>query len=153
MGQIKEDLWYSMFWFEHNRPKSYSADLVNLTVPNMYNEALKPEAQFKNKPMMSPIELIERLGDIYGEYPPMSGGCLKFHLLLKKMYPQAEGFYNGEHFVTFIDGDMYDQKGIILGADFIEEGYRHISEKEMPYIVKTFRDVSSKFIEEGYGKN
>lgn len=64
--------------------------------------------------MIEPLDFITRLREIYPErYAAFSGGCLKFHVLLKAMYPQARGFYDSEHLVTLIDGVYYDIDGIV----------------------------------------
>lgn len=65
---------------------------------------------------MQPVEFITRLREIYPErYPEMSGGCLKFHLLLKAMYG-AKGWYDGDHIISEIDGEYYDIDGVVADA-------------------------------------
>jgi len=68
--------------------------------------------------MIEPLELITRLREIYPDkYEEHSNGCLKFHLLLKALYPNATGWYDGLHFVTEIDGISYDIDGIAERTD------------------------------------
>lgn len=63
--------------------------------------------------MIEPLELIQRIRDIYPERCEWNtNGCFKTHLLLKAVYPQATGWYNGEHILTQIDGEIYDIDGI-----------------------------------------
>ena len=63
--------------------------------------------------MIDPLEFITRLREIYPDkYDEHSNGCLHFHLLLKAMYRNATGWYNGLHFLTQIDGEIYDIDGI-----------------------------------------
>ena len=41
----------------------------------------------------------------------MEGKCLRFHLHLKKLIPDAEGFYDHNHIITKIGDRFYDDKG------------------------------------------
>lgn len=62
--------------------------------------------------MIDPLEFITRLREIYPErYEVDSNGCLKFHLLLKAMYPNATGWYDGEHIITQIGSEIFDIDG------------------------------------------
>lgn len=99
---------------------------------------------------LKPKEFIERLRDIYGEYPEMSGGCLKFHLLLKEMYPNAAAYSNIDHFVTVIDAKVYDQTGRLDMDYLIENNFRFINDNEMKSIAEKYRDIDSKFIKKIY---
>lgn len=88
--------------------------------------------------MITPIEFIAALREIYPErYADHSGGCLKFHKLLKAVFPDAAGYYNSDHVLTEIDGDFYDIDGLTeniggfipieeYGADFIEQTFGHV---------------------------
>lgn len=71
--------------------------------------------------MIDPLEFITRLREIYPEkYDEHSNGCLKFYLLLKAMYPNATGVYDGLHFLTQIDGVFYDIDGVAeASANFL----------------------------------
>ncbi len=51
----------------------------------------------------------------FGRYEDYSGGCYKFHLILKYVFKDAVGYYNGEHVITKIDGQFYDIDGLIGG--------------------------------------
>ena len=64
---------------------------------------------------MQPIEFIERLREIYPErYTDGTNGCLKFHLMLKALYPhQCHGWYNSDHIISQIRGEYYDIDGIV----------------------------------------
>jgi len=63
--------------------------------------------------VLNPLEFITRLREIYPErYEKDSNGCLKFHLLLKAMYPNVTGWYNGEHVLSQIGNEIYDIDGV-----------------------------------------
>lgn len=65
--------------------------------------------------MIAPLDFITRLREIYPErYADFSEGCLKFYLLLKAMYPQANGWFNSTHTLTEIDGHCYDIDGLAI---------------------------------------
>lgn len=88
--------------------------------------------------MITPLEFIAAIRDIYPErYADHSGGCLKFHKLLKAVFPEANGYYNSDHVITEIDGDFYDIDGATsdiggflpineYGDEFIEEAFDHV---------------------------
>lgn len=62
--------------------------------------------------MIAPLDLIHRLREIYPDrYEEASGGCFKFHCLLKAIYPQCVGWYNSDHVISEIDGEYYDIDG------------------------------------------
>lgn len=60
---------------------------------------------------ISPEEFIRKIRKIFGRYPDFSGGCLKFHRLLKDIFPNVNGWYNGEHIISEIEGEFYDIDG------------------------------------------
>lgn len=63
--------------------------------------------------MIEPLDFITRIREIYpAKYEEFAHGCLKFHLLLKAIYPQCNGFYNSFHIISQIDGNFYDIDGI-----------------------------------------
>lgn len=64
--------------------------------------------------MLEPLELICRIRKTFGRYPDMSGGCLKFHQLLCGIYERCNGWYDGEHIISEIDGEFYDVDGIAV---------------------------------------
>jgi len=39
------------------------------------------------------------------------GSCYHFYLILKKVYPKAEPYYDLDHVITKIDGKFYDITG------------------------------------------
>ena len=61
--------------------------------------------------MSNPEKTIDLICRTFGRYPSMSGGCLKFHILLLRIFPEASGWYNGDHVLTEIDGVKYDIDG------------------------------------------
>lgn len=89
--------------------------------------------------MISPLEFIAMIRDIYPDrYADQSGGCLKFHRLLKAVYPDANGYYNSDHLITEIDGEFFDIDGIAtqiagflpiesFGDDLIERSFDHVT--------------------------
>lgn len=62
----------------------------------------------------------------------MSGGCHKFHWLLKSLYPNAKGWYDSEHVITEIGGRFYDidgertNDGFLPFSDFGDEYFDSI---------------------------
>lgn len=59
----------------------------------------------------------------FGSYPERSGGCYKFHLILKHIF-NGEGYYNGEHIITKIGDYYWDIDGEVTDT----EGYLNIIE-------------------------
>jgi hypothetical protein len=57
------------------------------------------------------LEFISLINKTFGKYKEMSGGCYKFHLLLKKMFPYAKIWYCNNHVLTQINGRYYDIDG------------------------------------------
>lgn len=39
------------------------------------------------------------------------GSCYQFYRILKKVFPQANAYYNSDHVITEIDGRYYDING------------------------------------------
>lgn len=83
---------------------------------------------------MTPIEFIGMLRDLYPDrYADHSGGCYKFHKLLKAVFPQANGFYNSNHVITEIDGHFFDIGGTVeeidgyLGFDVFGDEFIRVS--------------------------
>ena len=68
---------------------------------------------------MKPIDFIEMLrnSDPYISTIYTYGGCYRFHLILKKMYPESIPMLDKikDHIVTMIDGIYYDINGINKG--------------------------------------
>ena len=88
--------------------------------------------------MIQPIEFIETLRetDNYIKDIYMNGGCYQFHLLLKKLYPQAEPYIdeNKWHVITEINGDFYDITGIVDPTGFKSMTYEdHLDAKEWSF--------------------
>lgn len=50
--------------------------------------------------------------DIY-----LEGGCFHLYLLLKKLCPEAEPWYNRDHIVTKIGKKFYDITGVVNNKD------------------------------------
>lgn len=61
--------------------------------------------------MSSPESITDLIRRTFGRYASESGGCLKFHILLLRIFPGASGWYNSDHVLTEIDGVMYDIDG------------------------------------------
>lgn len=61
---------------------------------------------------MNMTEFIVLIRQLFGRYPDMSYGCLKFHLLLREVFPEAgDLYYNSNHVLTPIGGKFYDIDG------------------------------------------
>lgn len=45
------------------------------------------------------------------------GACYQFYLILKKLFPRAVPFYDGNHVVTYIGGKCYDITGEVNATD------------------------------------
>lgn len=78
----------------------------------LLNEAAKP----------NPLDLINALreSDRYIEDIYTHGGCYKFHLFLKSIYPDATPCINSrqEHIITLIGNNFYDITGIVEEHDY-----------------------------------
>lgn len=59
-----------------------------------------------------PLKFIHRIQRLFGRYEKDSGGCLKFHYLLKSVYPRCNGWMDTDHVISEIDGEFYDIDGI-----------------------------------------
>ena len=59
------------------------------------------------------LTIIDLLYSTYGDYPPHSGGCYKFHLILLTIFENATGYYNGDHVITKIGRVYYDKDGVV----------------------------------------
>lgn len=96
--------------------------------------------------LMHPKQFIARVRDLFPEsYAPYSGGCLKFHFLLKMMYPQAAGYYNSNHVITEIDEHYYD----ITGEVKCTADYAPITGWSKAQLRQQFQDIDSPFIKSG----
>ena len=97
---------------------------------------------------ITPIEYIKLLEKTFNPYEKYSAGCLKFHLLLKTVFPEAEGWYNNNHVLTEIGGVFYDYRGI---QD--NKGYLPFKDHGYSFILKQFhvddvvKEVFNKFYE------
>lgn len=60
---------------------------------------------------MTPPEFIDLIRRTFGRYPDFSGGCLKFHVLMLRAFPEGEGYYDSSHVITLIDGKYWDIDG------------------------------------------
>jgi hypothetical protein len=87
---------------------------------------------------MTPLELIQSLKLIFGRYPSMSGGCLKFALMLWRAFPQSRLYYNNTHVVTYIAGVCYDVDGVVEEKDL--DGYMPIERFGFPIIESSFQE-------------
>ncbi len=71
---------------------------------------------------MKPPEFIALIRESFvgAEYVYTNGSCLKFHQILKAVFPSAEAYYSDprcDHVVTKIDGHFYDITGIVSGEE------------------------------------
>lgn len=79
---------------------------------------------------MKITEFIDELRstDQYIRHIYLNGGCYKFHVLLKKMYPSAVAYISDHknHIVTKYRGKFYDIMGEVDNVD----GYTELTESE-----------------------
>ena len=65
--------------------------------------------------MPHPLDLIEAVDNsyIHAKTVYTMGGCYKFHLILKAVFPDAVAWYSPSkaHVLTMIDGTLYDING------------------------------------------
>ena len=56
-----------------------------------------------------------------------NGKCYKFYLILKSIFPHANGYYNNDHVITRIQDKYYDITGEIERTNhlLINEHYSH----------------------------
>jgi hypothetical protein len=70
-----------------------------------------------DRAQVDPLTIINALreSDKYIETIYMNGGCYQFHLMLKKIYPDAIAVINEDknHVGTLVNGDIYDINGVI----------------------------------------
>ena len=74
-----------------------------------------------------------------GSYSEYSGGCLRFHFLLKKVFA-GEGYYNSNHIITKIGENYYDINGEVKDV----KDYLPITYYGVAHIVSSFKDVVPK---------
>jgi hypothetical protein len=82
------------------------------------------------------LDFISLVNKTFGRYPEVSGGCYKFHLILKSVFG-GEGYYNSNHIVTKIDGKFYDIDGEAILKE--EDRYLHFSDYGEHNIEKAFK--------------
>ena len=64
-------------------------------------------------PLQEEVECFIRMcKDCFGEYPEMSGGCLKFHCLLADRFDGTSPYYDANHIITKIGDMYYDINGV-----------------------------------------
>lgn len=85
----------------------------------------------------NPLHTIAIIRELYGNYEPNSGGCLKMYLLLKHIYPEARGFYNSNHVITEIRGVAYDQHGVAV----LDDSYLELREFGGEHFRSAFKDT------------
>lgn len=64
------------------------------------------------------IEQIAAIRDLHSKMVPICtrGSCMRFHLVLRKLYPVAECWFNIDHVITKIGGRFYDITGQVNPA-------------------------------------
>lgn len=82
---------------------------------------------------MEPIEFIKaiRSTDFYIEHIFLEGGCFRFYMLLKKLYPDATPWINVNHthVGTMTKGKLYDIRGRIKDQKYFSPMTRSDIEK------------------------
>lgn len=76
------------------------------------------------------LEFIDLIKKTFGKYPDTSGGCYKFHLILRTVFAEGMGYYNEDHIITKIGDLYYDIYGVYPGVD---KGYLPIDGVEYSY--------------------
>lgn len=67
------------------------------------------------------LKFIKLLNKTFKKYPECSGGCYKFHLILKTVFG-GEPYGTNDHVITKIDNKFYDWSGEVKKTDeFLEE--------------------------------
>ena len=91
----------------------------------------------KHTKVLSFIYLIRKT---FGTYSEGKGGCYKFYLILKEVFPDAVGYYNGDHVITKINGKFYDIDGNVTGD--ISGNYLQIGQRDYPeeFMRQTFKE-------------
>lgn len=82
--------------------------------------------------------VINGLKDMYG-LPKIQGGCLKFHLLLKLLFPNVTGYYNSRHVITKVGEKFYDRKGEYDGAFGPLDKFLPLSQFGYDHMVGSFK--------------
>lgn len=77
------------------------------------------------------LMFISLIRKTFGRYPKESGGCYKFHLILKLAFG-GKGWYDSDHVITQIGEHFYDIDGEVITPNFaflpIEDyGYDHMN--------------------------
>lgn len=75
------------------------------------------------------LYFIDLINLTFGRYDDFSGGCYKFHLILKSLF-DGEGYYDSDHIITKIGDYYYDIDGLAIKTEkflpFEEYGDTHI---------------------------
>lgn len=99
-----------------------------------------------------PIDFIELVQRTFGRYPEYSGGCLKFHIMFCQVFPEAEGWYDSCHVLSFYGGKYWDIDGEYTksldnflpikhhwsGLAFIEQFHEYIGEPEKRFLISKY---------------
>lgn len=90
------------------------------------------------------LHLIHDLNETFDFDKEAPGACLKFHLFLKRRFPEAVGWYNSEHVITEIDEVFFDIDGRV---DFTTEKIQFlpIADFGMDHLLESF--CNAKFTE------
>lgn len=104
---------------------------------------------------MIPDHFIYLVNICFGKYEKDSGGCLKFHYLLKYVFPDAEGWYNSNHVVTKIGDRFFDIDGEFCLDDsylsFVDFGEHNIQEQfKNTYIMKNNTNFKITVLDKGF---
>lgn len=75
--------------------------------------------------MTDPLTIIKALNDIGS----LEGKCYEVYRLLKVVFPQAEGWYDGDHVITRIDGKFYDKSGLVEHKPYLPDSVDSIDRR------------------------
>ena len=80
----------------------------------------------------TPLQFINLIRSMFKLPYTTEGGCMRFHLVLKSVFPQAKGYWCIGHVISEIDGRYYDINGVVTGIKekrfnpFEVFGYKHM---------------------------
>ncbi len=76
------------------------------------------------------INIISAIRDLHPKMVEICtfGSCLKFHYVLRRIFPESEPLFNIDHVITKIDNNYYDITGEINKKEVENKGFKPFSE-------------------------
>jgi len=64
--------------------------------------------------------IISAIRDIHSDINDicLNGSCMNFHVVLRRIFPNAEPYFNIDHVITKINGNFYDITGKVNPKDY-----------------------------------